>query len=250
MTDTDKNPRCNMHEALVSYLYDEAASDEVRLIEAHLKKCSVCAEELNAFKGVRTMLQRWEIDDVPILQMAPAAGRRSVLAVLRELLTIAPVWIKAAGALAAAMLVLAVMGTEVSVGRQGITFRASIFGGSSAPVAPSPSGTGSGAVPASVNGVTADQVQEIVNRAIIEDDRRQKDALTAEVVRLEEQVRNTHSSEVAKIALKLQEQRDRIKTLETDIYRREGSDVADILFSPSGAGARGTSSEENDEDGR
>jgi hypothetical protein len=250
MTDANKGPSCNMHEALVSYLYDEAAGDEVRLIETHLKNCPVCAEELNAFKGVRTMLQHWEIEDMPILRMAQASGRRSVLAVLRELLTIAPLWIKAAGALAAAMLVLAVAGTEVSVGRQGVTFRTGLFGRSSAPVAAAPARAGSGPVPASVNGVTADQVKEIVNRAIVEDDRRQKDALTAEVVRLEEQVRNTRSSELAKIALKLQEQRDRIKTLETDIYRREGSDVADILFNSSGAGTKGTSSEENDEDGR
>src|SRR5260370_9314525 len=123
MTDTNRIFNCNMHEALVSYLYDEASPDEVHQVEAHLKLCSACEQELAAFERVRTMLQQWQLDDMPIVRITPPAERRSALAILKELFTIAPVWVKALGALTAAMLVLAVIGADIRIGHHGFNFQ-------------------------------------------------------------------------------------------------------------------------------
>src|SRR5215831_6205969 len=110
MNDTNRTSNCNMHEALVSYLYDEATPEEIRSVEVHLKQCSACGEELAAFERVRSMLQQWQLDDMPIVRIAAPAQRRSALAVLREFFTVAPIWVKGLGVVAAAMLVLAVIG--------------------------------------------------------------------------------------------------------------------------------------------
>jgi hypothetical protein len=232
MTDTTENSLCSMHEALVSYLYEEATPEDVRLMESHLKGCSACAEELQAFEGVRRMLGHWKIEDVPIVRVMPQAGRRPRLAALREIFVIAPMWAKAATAALAALLVLSVMGTEIAVGPGGFTFRTNLFRSSSSvssglPVEP--------AVSAPVQAtLTKEEVEQIVNKEIVAREKEQKQELSAELAAMEEQVRRTHSSDVTKLAVRLEEQRDHIKVLESDIDRREGLDVADILFSSGG----------------
>ena len=80
MTDTTKNPNCDMREALVSYLYDEATADESRSVESHLKACAPCRQEFASFERVRGMLQQWQLDDLPVVRVETAgarAGRRS-----------------------------------------------------------------------------------------------------------------------------------------------------------------------------
>jgi len=50
-----------------------------------------------------------------------------MLEVLKELLTVAPLWVKLIGAVAMVMLVLAVIGTDLSVGRGGVSFHADLL---------------------------------------------------------------------------------------------------------------------------
>src|SRR6185295_3316279 len=130
MSDLNKTANCDMHEALVSHLYNEASPEERRQVEEHLKSCSVCAEELTSFERVRGMLQHWQVDELPevyIVTKDAAARTRSMLGLLKELFTVAPVWAKALGGVAFAMLVLAVMGTSVSVGPNGFSMNVSLL---------------------------------------------------------------------------------------------------------------------------
>jgi polyhydroxyalkanoate synthesis regulator phasin len=52
---------CPDKASLMTSLYDEADTAERRAIEAHLKVCTACAEELDALKSVRRSLADWQV---------------------------------------------------------------------------------------------------------------------------------------------------------------------------------------------
>lgn len=226
MSNTRKN--CGMHEALVSYLYNEAAPDERLRVEAHLAECFSCKQELVAFERVRGMLQQWQIDEMPVVRVV-TEPRRSPLTVLRELFGLTPIWSKALGALAIAMLVLAVMGTEVSIGRGGLSARVDLLhrGRAVAPVSPV---TGVN-VDDAISAANTEQVRALVNSMVIDSGRRQREDLNAQLVGLESQLLKMRSSDLMKLAQRIREHQTRLKTIEQDIDRREGLDLTDILFS-------------------
>jgi hypothetical protein len=233
MNDKQKTPNCDMHEALVSYLYNEATPEEGGRVEAHLTECAACKQELHSFERVRGMLQQWQLDDLPVVRVVTerASGERSMLAVLKELLSVTPVWVKAIGAVAMAMLLLAVIGTDVSVGSGGVSFHADLLrhDRNAPPVRAGDRNT------ASPNASNIEQVRtevkSLVNQLIAESERQQKDEIKAQLVSLESQLQNMHSADLAKLATRIQEQQARLKTIEQDIDRREGLDLTDILFS-------------------
>jgi hypothetical protein len=218
-----------MREALVSYLYGEANAEEGRRLEAHLADCARCKQELVAFENVRGVLQRWQVDELPGVRVVAANDEptgRSLLAVLRELLTIAPLWAKALGVVAMAMLVLAVLGTEVRVGRDGFSMRADLLRRSQVVEIGPTDATGEPGLH-----LTSAEVKAIVNQMIAESQDQQKQELKAQLVSLESQLQNARAADLAKITARIQQYRDRLKSLERDIDRREALDLTDILFS-------------------
>lgn len=227
MTDTNKNPNCDMREALVSYLYNEATADESRQVQSHLASCEGCRQEFASFERVRGMLQQWQLDDLPVVRVE-TARRKSALAALKELLSVAPLWTKLAGACAMGLLVLALMGTEVSIGSNGFTLRADLFGrdrGGQTTIVDADSDTN-----ARLEQLRA-EIKTIVNREIAESERQQSESLKAQLVSFESQIQNMHAADLARLAARIHEQRAKIKTIERDIDRREGIDLTDILFS-------------------
>jgi len=54
---------CNEREQLISYVYDECSADERRRVEAHLKQCDACRDEVAGFGRVRQDLLAWEVPD-------------------------------------------------------------------------------------------------------------------------------------------------------------------------------------------
>jgi hypothetical protein len=228
MNGMNKSSGCNMREALVAYLYGEATGDESRLVESHLTECAACKQEMVAFERVRAVLQQWQIDDLPVVRVE-ATRRRSALGLIRELFAVAPLWVKAAGAVATALLVLAVMGTEVSIGRDGFSMRADLLGRGRAPQPVTTTGTGEVERPAAEQ--LRAEVKNAVAAMIAESERQQKAEWQAQLVSLESQIENMRSADLARLAARLAEQRTKIKTLERDIDRREGLDLTDILFS-------------------
>ena len=240
MNDTQKNLNCNMHEALVAFLYGEATPDENVRVEAHLTQCGACKQELAAFERVRGMLQQWQLDDLPVVRVVTerASGERSMLASLKELLSVTPIWAKALGAVAMAVLVLAVIGTNVSVSRGGVSFHADLFRRSR--------GTEAVNNPAPLDAVNIERVRtevnSLVNQLIANSERQQREEIKAQLVSLESQLQGMHSADLAKLVQRIQEQQHRLKTIEQDIDRREGLDLTDILFSEvSKPGERSTS---------
>lgn len=233
MTQKDKAHSCDMHEALISYLYNEATEEENRRVVMHLNECHACNQEVEAFNRVRGLLQQWQLDDLPVVRLDASServpeARRSVLTVLRELLTITPLWAKALGGLATAMLVLAVMGTEVNISGGGLRLRMDIWQRAE-PVSAVNTTTPDATAP-DLERIRA-EVKSMVNTMVAESERRQKEEIAARLVSLESQLHSARSAELAKITARIQEQRSRLKTLERDIDRREGLGLTDILFS-------------------
>ena len=225
---------CNMHEALMSYLYDESTPDEKLRVETHLTDCGACKQELHAFERVRGMLQQWQLDDSPVVRIVTEQdrGKRSILAVLRELITVTPIWAKALSAVAMAMLVLAVLGTDVSVGRGGISLHADLLRRNRSV---EPANAGGQQNPMSSDRASLEQVRaemkSLVNQLVAERESEQKEQIKAELASLQLQLQNVHSADLAKVLSRIQEQQTRLKTIERDIDRREGLDLTDILFS-------------------
>jgi hypothetical protein len=230
-----------MREPLVAYLYGEATPEESRLLEAHLSACAVCEQEMAAFERVRGMLQQWRLDDLPVLRVeaGPAPRNRSALDAFKEFVAILPVWAKVIGAAAAAMIVLAALGTEVSIDSNGFRMRADIF----RPGA----GETVKRVPADSNEPGIEQLRAelkaMVNTLIADSERQQKEQLKAQLASFESQLQTMRSAELAKLAETVQQQRARLRMIERDLDRREGYDLTDILFSEltesTGRGASG-----------
>ncbi len=225
MTDTLKTNNCDMREALVSYLYNEASAEETHTVETHLRKCAVCRSEMESFGHVREMLQHWQLEDLPVVRVS-AQQKRSAIELLRELFGVTPLWVKAFSAVAAAMLVLSAIGTEVSISKNGFNMRTNLF-----------RTRGAGAVGGSDSAeiaINRAEVRNMVNKMVVDSERQQESLLNAQLVKLQSELSGAHASDLVKLTARLQEQRDRLKALERDIDRREGLDLTDILFSDAG----------------
>lgn len=228
--DTNKSTDCGMHEVLMAYLYDEATAEETRVVERHLAGCALCKQELSAFEQVRSTLQQWQVDDLPVVRVLARSEqpRRSALELLRELFGIAPLWAKGIAGAAAALLLFAVLGTEVSVGRDGFSMRADLLRKShavaTAPVDAPPPASEPALEPA------RDEIRAIVNQMMSESERERREDMRAQMVRLEAELQTLRASELAKISARIQEQRSRLKTIERDLDRRDSMDLTDILF--------------------
>jgi hypothetical protein len=224
MKDTN-TPKCQMQEALVSHLYDEATADETERVKAHLNNCSSCRDVLSGFQRVRGMLQNWELEGVPMPRISTDPGPKSAtLRLVKELFLALPLWTRSLGAIATAMLALAVLGTEVKIDRDGFSFRLSLLG----------------RVERSENTQTSRaEIESLVNQLIGEKQEQQKADLLRKIAEIE-QSQGSSSSDLAKLAARIREQHVKIESLERDIDRREGLSLTDLLLS--GDSDRGGSS--------
>ena len=106
---------CGDHEALVSYLYDECASDERRVISGHVAICSACAEELIALGATREQLAMWTPPDAQLgFRIVSDAHRSNVLHPPRWWRQPMPAWTQAAAAA-----VLFTVGVGLGMARKG-----------------------------------------------------------------------------------------------------------------------------------
>ena len=61
-----QNSTCIEKEALVDYLYGESDADARRRVDAHLRSCARCAEELRSLTDVRRTIETWEHPDADL----------------------------------------------------------------------------------------------------------------------------------------------------------------------------------------
>jgi hypothetical protein len=217
-----------MHELLVTYLYGETAPDDSLRFESHLIECASCRQELSAFEGVRESLQQWQFDEVPnvrLIQEVAAPSGKSALALLKELFTIMPLWTKGLAAVAAAMLVLAVLGTDVSIGKGGFSFHTDVLRTHTKQVVNNETTLDA----AQLQQIRADLMKE-VSAKISESEQLQKEDVKAQLVNFQAQLKDMRSSDLVKIATQIQQHNVKIQTIERDIDRREGLGLTDILF--------------------
>jgi anti-sigma factor RsiW len=112
-SDDHKTGSCTRQEELVSYLYGEMNDAERITFERHLTGCAACRSDLAAFQSVRQELGSWV---VPFAPRCEIVLQRSRLEVLRELLGLFPLWVRVVGAMAAAIVLvaLAIVGLRLS----------------------------------------------------------------------------------------------------------------------------------------
>lgn len=225
-----------MHELLVTYLYGETNAEQSLRFESHLLDCPSCKQELSAFESVRESLQAWQFDEAPNVRVVTQEPRQSALVLLKELLTIMPVWAKGLGAVAMAMLVLAVLGTDVKIGKDGFSYHADLLRkDASAPVGNNATTTANNAVAVSLSKEQLEQIRQSllteVSAKIDESKRLQKEETEAQLVNFQTQLKDMRSTDFAKLAAQIQQHNVKIQTIERDIDRREGLGLTDILFS-------------------
>lgn len=228
-----------MHELLVTYLYGETAPQESLRFESHLIECASCRQELSAFEGVRESLQQWQFDEVPNVRLVAetaAQPRKSALALLKELFTIMPLWAKGLGAVAAAMLILAVLGTDIKIGKDGVSYHADLLR-KDAPAGVNIKGATTGGTEAVSVTLSREQLEQIradlmteVSAEIAKNEQLQKEDMKAQLVNFQSQLKDMRSADLVKIATQIQQHNVKIQTIERDIDRREGLGLTDILF--------------------
>jgi anti-sigma factor RsiW len=232
---SETNKTCQMQEAMMAYLYKEASDTDARRFEAHLNECAACRQELAGFERVREQLQQWQVADLPVVRVVADVpqARRSFLAVLKELFTVMPVWVKAASVAALALIVMAVTGTSIRINRDGFAFNARMIGTS-----PASEQSGTITKPAQPQTVSNEQIEQLranlaalVSQKIADSERQQKEELRAQLVSLQSDLQAMRSTDLAKIVARVQQHQSRLQTIERDLDRREGSDLTDILFS-------------------
>ncbi|MEP6902125.1 MAG: hypothetical protein ABJA66_10270 [Actinomycetota bacterium] len=101
-----KNSGCGFSEKLISYLYNESVGTEKVEFEAHLKKCSGCADEFADFSGVHFSINDWKLKEFALLEtpiieipyekhekpVEVSSLKGSWLSGLRNLFALSPAW--------------------------------------------------------------------------------------------------------------------------------------------------------------
>jgi len=226
-TKKDGGADCGRGELLVSVLYGEATAAERAEFDAHRRHCASCSDEVAAFSGIREELQGWELGAVPHVRVEVKPG---LLERLRRAFALLPTPARIATAGAFALLVLALFNTEVSVGRDGVSFRtglvprqASVTQTPQAPVA---------------QGLTEEQVRQIVDARCDAQVRAQlagfREQLDARLEEMQTQLVSAKSpNDVRALQVQIAAQRKRIEALQRDIDRTAaygGSDLFSVVL--------------------
>ena len=91
--------KCERHEDLLDYLYEEMSSEQATAYAQHLDACAMCTTELHSLQRLRTDLRAWDFVAAPALEIVIP---RSPWQALKECFTLFPVWGRGAFALSAA----------------------------------------------------------------------------------------------------------------------------------------------------
>ena len=119
-----KTNTCVEKDALIDYLYGEGDAQARASVEAHLRSCAQCADEVGGLKDVRGTLDAWVPPEARLgFRLVSDAHPEPASVSLWGRLRRPPVW----GLVAAAVLVLAAAATvarpDVRVGPEGIVVR-------------------------------------------------------------------------------------------------------------------------------
>jgi hypothetical protein len=108
--------RCNRENDLIAFLYGEVNEREGEEFERHLRTCSECESEFNAFKPIRESTIAWRNEALrlfseiaPFEAQASVPRKQSAMTSFREFFNLSPLWLK--GAVAFASIAFCVFGS-------------------------------------------------------------------------------------------------------------------------------------------
>jgi anti-sigma factor RsiW len=185
----NNEPRdCGRKEDLVAYLYDEVGATERVSFERHLDDCDSCRGELMAFGRVRDDLSSWQVGFAPRTEIALPKRK---LDVLRELITLFPLWARGAAlaAAAAALLLLALSFAGTRISLKGIQ--------------------GAGALQVSM---TPDEIETLVKKAVAEEREKVRDEYHSQMASLTEQLKAEHEAQLQALSAANQAKLEAVKT--------------------------------------
>src|SRR5882672_2100603 len=183
-----KNNRgCDKQEELVTYLYGEATPEATKQFETHMRECLTCARELREFSGLRETMQTWEMDTLPHIVIEP---KRTFGMVIRELLTITPIWAKGLAAVAALLVFAALLNVEVSVGS--VKIGAHLFGKAAV-----------SAPPVIAQTISREELDKMVQQKVSDSEQRNKQEMLMKLASLKEDLSRNHSDEIKEISANL-----------------------------------------------
>lgn len=94
---------CGREEDLVGFLYGEMEEAEAQRFRGHMKDCTFCSAEVDAFGNIRQSVMAWRNESLGALSHGTIehanyspVPRRSASAAIREFFNLSPVWMKAA----------------------------------------------------------------------------------------------------------------------------------------------------------
>lgn len=220
---------CGREGLLVGVLYNEATPEERAEFEAHRHRCAACDEEFAAFSTVREGLGQWELERIPHIKVEV---RPSLVARLKQAFALLPTTMRLATAGACALVVLAALNTEISVGNGGVTFRTGLR--PSTTVAGGPSAA---IDEARINQIVAERVDASVRSQLVA----YREELESDLDEMELRLASTRSTDdVRRLTVQVAAQRKRIDELKRDLDRTAGyggSDLFSVVLNPAEPGS-------------
>lgn len=223
---------CERGDLLVTVLYGEATKAERAEFEAHKSACAVCAEEFVAFGDVRESLQGWEVERMPEIrvEIRPSLWER-----VRQAFVILPPAARWVAVGACAMLMLAVVNTDLSVGPNGVSFRTGLVprtvvepqvaGGPTA-VTSTDAGRQLTVSPEELDRLIAERTDAVVKMQLAS----YREELDVELKSLQVQLVSAQSvGDVQKLSKQVAAQRRKIDELQKDIDRTAGYGGSDLF---------------------
>jgi putative zinc finger protein len=114
---------CDDKETLVAYLYGEIDPDAKRDVEAHLRRCAECSEEVLGLQSVRRDIDAWvpPMPDLGFTIVQQTAAQPAVLTSARwSALRTLPVWAQAAAAVLVLGIGAGLANVQVRYGSEGL----------------------------------------------------------------------------------------------------------------------------------
>ena len=173
---------CDRKEDLVAYLYGEVTDIERGSFERHLSECTECGNELKAFGRVRDDLSTWQVGFAPRMELVLP---RSRMKVLRELIGLFPIWARG----------VALAGTAAAIALMAISF----YNLSGSPVPPSASG------------ISEQQVQALVSKAVADERLNMQQQYQADLASFKTQLAAEHQTQLQMISAENQNKLEAVK---------------------------------------
>lgn len=178
---------CERKDDLVSFLYGELTAPARAQFERHLQDCDSCRDEARALGRVRDELSTWQVGFTPRTEVVLP---RRKMDVLRELIGLFPVWVRAA-ALAGAAAALVLMTLAATSARINFKSGEIAFGQKAA-------GNSSGITPHAAS--TAD-IETIVQNAVAKERARWQADYQAQTASLKQELHAHYQTQLAAAAI-------------------------------------------------